>query len=451
MRRLAACLLVLAALPATAATTGRAIVAQAENADMGRAAHSAEFALTQALAYPVDWVGSAYYQVALFGPEVDLAAAAGAGNPEQWVEAKVREPGTRAVVVTIEPDGGAQNMKIYADGKSDLGAGGTMGTVYGLARKSDRLSGHYVYLGDLFGSAVAIDASFDEKLWTAPKGQPMAADGGAAGAAYLDQLDAIRKGDEARIRAGRPAETLANRDSAAFKEVLPMLQQIIPDEAKVVAAESFPGGRATLKVEGKQDGKPYHARVAMIERDGRWLVESSDSGTLAEGPPAPPALESPPADVLPLLTKPGVYGSPVTLLEQPFTAKHGIAVRRPGSDEFVPQVLVLLSETPLAGAKDANALWAEDVALDKLFGKSSTRSMLFLFNEQEDGSLAPAKGFEISAAGEFNEAFSLRADVQRFGPRLVGQYVANRTNPDTGENTTEGAVRFDLTIVEAAD
>ena len=443
-RLLAACCFLALSVPASAATRGLVLVEQRANADMDRAAASAEFELAQSLAYTTEFVGDTYYQVALFPNGTDLSGAATAVDIGEWVEETIRERKLRAVVVTIEPDGDAQNMKVHVDGKIDLGASGTMGTVYGLARKGDRLSGHYVYFGDLFGNPLVIDATFDEPLWKAPEGTRLPAGGGAPGKVYLELIDAGRRGDgKAFIERSAQAGTLEE-----WEEVKPMIQAMMPQKAEVSGGRSFPG-RAILDVKGTMGGKPYAATAVMIERDGRWLMESSTT-TNAEAAGAPPAIAGAKPDVLPPLAKSGVHGTPVTLLGQPFTARHGIAVRRPGSDEFVPQVLVLLTETPLA-VKKANALWADGVALDQLFGKHSTRSMLFLYNEQEDGSLVAAKGFEISDAGEFNEAFALNAELQRFGSRLVGQYVAQRTDPETGESTPEGAVRFVLPIIEATD
>lgn len=446
-RALLACLASIALAPAAhAATQGRALVRQLADADRQRPAADAEFALGKALAYTTEFVGDAYYQVAMFPADVDLSGAAQATDVARWVEDTIKAKKLEAVVVTIEPDGDAQNMNVYADGTIELGASGTTGTIYGLARKGDRLSGHYVYLGDLFGNPIAIDATFDEPLWKPAGGTNLGAGGGAAGKAYLEVLDAAKRGDYDAFVA-RSAESGTREE---FTEMLPMLKAMLPTEAKVTGGTGYPG-RAVLVVDGKREGKPYAATVEMAERDGKWVMVSSSSGSGSGGAAAPPKIEGAPPDVLPALQKPGLVSTKLTLLEQPFTPKHAIAIRRPGDPaaDVAPQVIVVLSETAML-PEHANALWAEDVPTQKLFKPGGPiRSMLLVFKEGEGGELSAEKGFTISNAGEFTEEFMLRGEAQRFGPRIVGQYLAQRYDEATSENVLEGAARFDLAVTDA--
>ncbi|HVF35606.1 MAG TPA: hypothetical protein VND91_09830 [Candidatus Saccharimonadia bacterium] len=446
-RALIACLVTIALAPAAhAATQGRALVRQLADADRQRPAAEAEFALGKALAYTTEFVGDAYYQVAMFPADVDLSGAAQATDVARWVEDAIKSRKLKAVVVTIEPDGDAQNMNVYADGKIELGASGTMGTIYGLALNGDRLSGHYVYLSDLFGNPVAIDASFDEPLWKAASGTALGAGGGAAGKAYLELIDAAKRGDYDAFVA-RSAEGGTREE---FTEMLPMLKAMLPTDAKVTGGTGYPG-RAVLVVDGKREGKPYAATVEMAERDGKWVRVSSNSGSGSGGAAAPPKIEGVPPDVLPALHKPGLVSTKLTLLEQPFTPKHAIAIRRPGGAETNPQVLVVLSETAML-PEHANALWSDAVPIAKLYRAGGPiRSMLLVFTEGEGGALSPEKGYTISNEGTFTEEFMLRGEAQRFGQRVIGQYLAQHYDEASSENVLDGAARFDLVVTDAKD
>ena len=436
---------VLAALaaPADAGTRGRVLAEQLEDATMDRRAASVRFDLTQGLAYATEFVGDPYYQVALFPADVDLSGAKSATDIADWVESTIRDRKLRAVVVTIEPDGDAQNMKVHADGQVELGASGTMGTVYGLAREGQRLRGHYVHFGDVFGNPVVIDASFDEPLWQAAKGTPLAAGGGAPGKAYLTLLDAGRKGDrETFVR-----HSVEGGTEAEWKEMLPMLQAFLPDEAKVVGGEAFPG-RAVLEVRGTRDGEPYAATVVMVERDG-WRMESSSSGS-ATGRVEPPAIAGAEPDLVPALAGVGLVAAAFPVLEAPFAPKHGFAVRRAGNDEYDPQILVALSETELDAAH-ANALWRDDVPFERMFrGKGERRALVLLYNEV-DGAIQPSKRFVLTEAGELVDESTLQGGVLRFGDRLVGQYLAQHYDEAASDNVTDGGVRFELPIVAATE
>jgi len=447
-RTLIACLIGLALSPAHAATQGRALVMQQADADRQRPAAEAEFALTQSLAYATVFVGDPYYQVAMFPADVDLSGAAQATDVARWVEQAISDRKLEAVVVTIEPDGDAQNMHVYADGKIELGASGTMGTIYGLARSGDRLSGHYVYLGDVFGSPVAIDARFDEPLWKPAAGAALGAGGGAAGKAYLKLLDAAKRGDYDAFAAGS-AEAGTR---AEFEEMLPMLKAMLPEQPRVSSGTGYPG-RAVLIVDGKRAGKPYAATVVMAERNGAWVMVTSSSGSGAGAGAEPPKIEGVKPDVLPALHQPGLASTKLVLLDQPFTPKHAIAIRRPGDPaaETTPQVLVVLSETAML-PEHANALWAEDVPVAKLYRTGGPiRSMLFVFSEGEGGELSPEKGYTIANDGSFTEEFMLRGEAQRFGKRIVGQYLAQHYDEATSDNVLDGAARFDLMITSAKE
>lgn len=445
-RTLIACLITLALSPAHAATQGRALVRQLADPDRQRPAAEAEFALTQSLAYATEFVGDPYYQIAMFPADVDLSRAAQATDVARWVEDTIKAKKLKAVVVTIEPDGDAQNLMVYADGKIELGASGTMGTIYGLAHEGDRLSGHYIYLSDLFGNPMAIDATFDEPLWKPASGTALGAGGGAAGKAYLEVLDAAKRGDYDAFVA-RSAEVGTR---AEFDEMLPMLKAMLPTQAKVSGGTGYPG-RAVLVVDGKRGTEAYAATVEMAERDGKWVMVSSSSGSGSGGAVTPPKIEGVPPDVLPALHKPGLVSTKLTLLDEPFTPKHAIAIRRPGDPaaETTPQVLVVLSESAML-PEHANALWADDVPIAKLYRAGGPiRSMLLVFSEGDGGALSPEKGYTISNEGSFTEEFMLRGDAQRFGERIVGQYLAQHYDEASGDNVLDGAARFDLTVTDA--
>ncbi len=105
---------------------------------------------------------------------------------------------------------------------------------------------------------------------------PTAADAAAAqrspaGKAYLDRLDAVQKGDKARLMPALTPEQRAQLEAADFKQILPMLQQMQPKNVKILKAVDT-ATESKLWLSGIVDGKPQKGDVEMHLVDGHWIV-----------------------------------------------------------------------------------------------------------------------------------------------------------------------------------
>jgi hypothetical protein len=92
-----------------------------------------------------------------------------------------------------------------------------------------------------------------------------------AGKAYLDRLDAIAKGDKARLMAASSPEERAQLATADFNQVLPMIQGMQPKNVKILKAVDT-ATESVLQLSGVMEGKPQKGDVEMRLVDGHWLV-----------------------------------------------------------------------------------------------------------------------------------------------------------------------------------
>jgi hypothetical protein len=99
----------------------------------------------------------------------------------------------------------------------------------------------------------------------------IAAQRSPAGKAYLDRMDAVQKGDKARLMAVSTPEERAMLEQADFKQILPMIQQMQPKNVKILKAVDS-ATESELWLSGIVDGKPQKGEVEMHLVDGRWLV-----------------------------------------------------------------------------------------------------------------------------------------------------------------------------------
>lgn len=434
---IALCMLFLGA--AQAATTGRVIVDQSADPDRHREAVRTELSLTQAFAFPRDWVGDESRWMVLVVPaNVDLTELRASRDPEDWVRDHVNKKTAVGLTFMVDTDGDAVEMYVYDRGKLQLGASGTMGHIHGPRIEGSLLKGHYLKYGDLFDSNLVIDLQFDAELWQAPKATPLPADGGAPGKAYLALIKAVHKGDKAGIMAVRPTGGPAPSDEE-FAEMLPMMQAMMPKNPKIKGGKSF-GDTAILSIEEGDGKKPASAEM---KRDGdRWIMVSSSSGAdKAAEAPLPPAFAETTPDLCPTIVKEGVVCGDVAFKDEVFAIRHVLAMH---TDE--ERHLVLLSPDK-PNAEHAAALWDSEVALEPFFGKGSMRSMLLSFDGAQ-GPLSANPGYYIDAEGGFNEEFGLRGEAVRIGDRMYGIYTVTETNPETGDSKTLKILRFEAPVLD---
>jgi hypothetical protein len=121
--------------------------------------------------------------------------------------------------------------------------------------------------------SVAYSAVIEKPVVEVP---PTAADAAAAkdhpaAKAYLERLDAVMKGDKARLLAAMPPEARAEIEAADFKQLLPALQQMQPKNLKILRAREQ-DGVVTLWLSGIVDGKPQKGDVEMYLENGHWFA-----------------------------------------------------------------------------------------------------------------------------------------------------------------------------------
>lgn len=424
---------------AQAATNGRVIVDQKANPDMRREAVRAELQLTQAIAYPRDWVDEESRWAVLAVPaSVDLSGLRTSLDPDAWVSRHVQSEQAVALRFMLDSDGDSVEMYVYDRGRLQLGASGTMGHVAAPRIENNRLRGHYVHFGDLFGSSVVIDLQLDAELWQPPKSIALPADGGAPGTAYLALVDAIKAGDRKAIQAMQPKDRPAPSDSE-FAEMLPMMQAMTPKKPRITGGKRY---GSTAVIELIDDSTKTPASAELREEDGRWVLVRARNG-VADGTQAakPPAFADITADLCPTLMKEGVVCGDIKWKDQALAIRNVLGVQ---SDE--ERHLVLLAPAKLDGAHAA-ALWDEEAALEPLFGNAPARGLLLAF-DGANGVLSATEGYDIDPEAGFTEEYMLRGEAVRIGDRIYGEYTVNVTNPDTGDSKATHTLRFETPVLD---
>lgn len=424
---------------AQAATTGRVIVDQIADPDRHREAVRTELALTQAFAFPRDWVSDETRWAVLVVPaSVDLSGLRASRDPESWVSSFVRDDKAIGLRFMLDSDGDVVEVYVHDRGKLQVGASGTMGHAHGARLEGNRLRGHYLNFGDLFGSSLVIDLQFDAELWQAPKATPLPADGGAPGAAYLALVKAIQAGDRAGILALQPKDRPQPSD-AEFARMLPMMQATMPKKPQINGGKQF-GDSAILSI---VDGTAKEPASAELRREGdRWVMVRASSGVdrTADAPPPPAFAETTP-DLCPAIMKEGVVCGDITWKDEPFAIRHVLAMQS-GEEQH----MVLLAPGKLDPAH-ASALWDDEAPVEPLFANAPVRGLLLAFDGAH-GVLSADSGYHIDPEDGFTEEFGVRGEAVRIGDRIYGAFAVNKMDPSTGDSTLLQILRFDAPVYD---
>lgn len=429
---------VLLASTAAAATSGRLIAEQIAKPNMQQEAARSELLLTQAVAYPRSWAGDESRWAIFAAPaEVDLSGLRASLDPDAWVSSYVQRDDALGLRLTVDPDGDAVEMYLHDHArKLRLGASGTMGHVDAPRIEGDRLRGHYVHFGDLFGSSLVVDLQIDAERWQAPKAIALPPGGGAAGAAYLAFSRAVHAGDRAGILAAQPKDRPAP-DEAEFARALPRLQAMVPRQPQVAGGELY-GETAVLKVADSGSAEPV--RVEMRREGERWvMVRTQSGGSRGSDLPAPPAFAETSPDLCATVLQPGVVCGDLRWKEAALAIHQVLGVH---SGET--QHLVLLAPGKLDPAHAA-ALWDSEAPLEPLFGNGPARGLLLEFAGAQ-GLLSASTAYDIDPDAGFNEDSALRGEAVRIGDRIYGSLSITQTNPDTGDSTVLQVLRFEAPV-----
>ncbi|MBN2369003.1 MAG: hypothetical protein JXO72_00780 [Vicinamibacteria bacterium] len=171
----------------------------------------------------------------------------------------------------------SQSIRFSADAGGNI-SGGSYPKVEIESAGPERFAGR-IYLPEeqkLFDDAFQYDFTFSAPLSDpdAPLGDPLPADGGEPGKAYLAWVAALHAGDIGRLQKLVPAEMASRFEGAEGKQGLEMMQAMTPTEVKVLGGSSD-GQTAILKVEGVMDGVKVGGEVTLERRGEHWLATKS--------------------------------------------------------------------------------------------------------------------------------------------------------------------------------
>ncbi len=147
--------------------------------------------------------------------------------------------------------------------------------------EGDRVKGRVFHAEEqeFFDDAYQYDLTFDLALSdpNAPIGDPLPADGGAPGKAYLAWIEAVHSGDLSRLKAIVPAEMADQLDETTDEEVqeeLELMQIMTPKKVEIVSG-SMDGDTAILKVivtvEGANVNEQGDAEITMTKMGDFWI------------------------------------------------------------------------------------------------------------------------------------------------------------------------------------
>jgi hypothetical protein len=91
--------------------------------------------------------------------------------------------------------------------------------------------------------------------------------------AYLAFIEAVRKGDKAKLLAMSPPERREMIDTPDFPEILKMVQAMMAQNIRVLKTTET-GDKAILIASGIEDGKEQRGKITMIRQsNGSWAME----------------------------------------------------------------------------------------------------------------------------------------------------------------------------------
>lgn len=187
--------------------------------------------------------------------------------------------GIQVVEFDFSPEGGV-NWYFRVKGLTGTMSMNQSPNPFPFDRKGDIISGKIQAKGDTPGDdpkPYELSLTYTAKVEMPPVEKPVTAEDTAAAAkhpatlAYLDFVDAIRKGDKTRIIANAAPDRRHMIDTPDFEQMLKMIQSIEPTDIRVlkVAAE---GDSATLTTTGTMEGKLRHGEAEMTRVEGRWYL-----------------------------------------------------------------------------------------------------------------------------------------------------------------------------------
>ena len=173
-----------------------------------------------------------------------------------------------------------QSIKLSAGSAGNL-SGGTYPQIKLQGLGSERISGriYHTETQEVFDKTYSYDFTFSASLSDpdAPIGDPLPADGGDPGRAYLKWVETVHSGDPDALRRIIPPDMAEQLDSVGAKEVqeqIEFMQEMTPTNVQILGG-STDGEIALLEIEGMIGGEKVTGEITMTRMGEFWVPTES--------------------------------------------------------------------------------------------------------------------------------------------------------------------------------
>jgi hypothetical protein len=168
----------------------------------------------------------------------------------------------------------SQSIRFAADAGGNI-SGGDYPQLEVESVGPERFAGHVFHPQEqeFFDDTYQYDLTFDAPLSdpNAPIGDPLPADGGEPGRAYLAWVAAIHSGGLDELKKLVPSEMAAQLESEEASEQLELMRAMTPTDIKILGGESD-GRTAVLKVEGVMSGEAVQGEITLEKMGEFWMA-----------------------------------------------------------------------------------------------------------------------------------------------------------------------------------
>lgn len=167
----------------------------------------------------------------------------------------------------------SQSLKLSADSGGNI-SGGDDPELEIESTGPDRFAGrvHLPAPQDFFDDTFQYDLTFSAPLSNpdAPIGEPLPADGGEPGKAYLAWVEALHSGDPERLAPLVPEDMAAQLHDEGAREELEFLAAMTPTEVTILGGSSD-GETAVLQIEGVMEGETLRGEITLVKTGASWM------------------------------------------------------------------------------------------------------------------------------------------------------------------------------------
>lgn len=167
----------------------------------------------------------------------------------------------------------SQSIRFSADAGGNV-SGGEYPRIELTSTGPDRFTGRVYHseLQKIFDDTFQYDFSFDLPLsdLNAPIGDPLPADGGEPGHAYLQWVAAVHAVDIAALQALVPPDMAEQLNADEAPEMIKSMQDLTPTDVTILDGSSD-GQTAILNIEGMMAGEKARGRITLTRMGEHWI------------------------------------------------------------------------------------------------------------------------------------------------------------------------------------